>query len=355
MKKRIKTLQEKEYYLKEKFEQYEAYRKDLSELKKAIELDKKGLLTAAKRLEEDVRLVEIKNSTIEKEKEIIIRKFQEYENDRSILNNERVKLEQLKSELKLRMQTVDLMRVKYVSNQTQETNDYYGFMNINSNMGNTNNFNQSNPNMNLNMNNNAFMTGSVSNNFSNTNLNNTAKPQDRKQIKSDEFFENLKNKLENPNAYLFDHDIQKSALSQTAKPSNSHNNFNNYLNKEMEQIKKSNLELEMKKNQKQSQIDEISIKNNAEKMDKLEKNSEKFDKFNLKSNQVNIKSVTIDDFGDDYNLKSSMPTNQNVISYDISVSQSKKDIRQVDFTREVEPADSKKKTAKEILDEEYDF
>ena len=108
MKKRIKILQEKEYFLKDKYEEYGKYKKEIIELKKAVDVDKKSLLSAAKRLEHDVKIVEVKNHTLEKEKEIIIRKFQEYESERSALNNERIRIEQMKSELKLRMQSIDV-------------------------------------------------------------------------------------------------------------------------------------------------------------------------------------------------------------------------------------------------------
>lgn len=66
------------------------------------------MLNAAKKLEEDVKLIHSKSIMLDKEKVNIIKKFQEFENEKAVFNNERINLEHLKNELKLRMQSIEV-------------------------------------------------------------------------------------------------------------------------------------------------------------------------------------------------------------------------------------------------------
>lgn len=119
---RIKILQEKEYYLKEKFEEFERMRSENEEMAKKTERDRRELTLAAKRLQESILNLEEKNKIFESEREEIVRKYQELESERSIMNTEKIKIEQNKAELRLRLQSVDMLRIKYVSNNMQGNN-----------------------------------------------------------------------------------------------------------------------------------------------------------------------------------------------------------------------------------------
>ena len=82
-----------------------------------IDNDKRELLTVAKRLEEDVKLVQLKNIHIDREKENLYRKFKEFENEKEMLNNKKARVEQLKMDLSIKYQTLEVPQYKTTINE----------------------------------------------------------------------------------------------------------------------------------------------------------------------------------------------------------------------------------------------
>ena len=163
-----------------------------------------------------------------------------------------------------------------------------------------------------------IMTNTTPNFYSNQNS------SQRKPIKSDEFFENLKNKLENPQTYLFN--------SKENKEENT--NFNNYLTRERENLKQTNIEFEINRKRDKSinslrskeekrKVDNDSKPNLKEsiKIEELKKNQTNYlDNVNftsLKSQEpvlknVNMISNTLSNLGDEYNLSTSNHYNNTI-------------------------------------------
>lgn len=344
----MKIIQEKEYYLKDRYEEYEKIKRDIVDAKKVIDTDKRSLLLAAKRLEEDVKMVHAKNSVIDREKEQIMRRFQEYENDRALLNNEKIKIEQAKSELKLRMQSMDLMRMKFnhTANQFGDDNPL-GYMNEHSsskinNYGqsqtyshgfqNNNYFNQTQQGFNSNQ----QAVSGTGHNFRPNTMQDFNPPQ-QNENRSENVLDNLKSKLENPNQYLF----ATSKLSETGEDKFSNNkkgkkDFSSYLSNEMENLRKTQMDLNKKQDgapplEKQSNLNyappkyenktndqqsfsqaapQTSISKEKDKsfsiVDKLGSQNIKTDQiFAPHSKAMKDPSIRLDN-ADDYNLKTSV-------------------------------------------------
>jgi hypothetical protein len=105
---KVKALQEKEFYLTEKFEEFDRRKKDIEESSRKLEKEQRDTIIALKRLDDDIKLLEEKNRLFEKEKETIVRKYQEIETERAIMNSDKLKIEQDKAELRLRIQSLDV-------------------------------------------------------------------------------------------------------------------------------------------------------------------------------------------------------------------------------------------------------
>ena len=112
---RIKVLQEKEFYLNDKFDEFEKTKQTILEEKQKIEKGNKDLMIAARRLDESIRAVDEKNNRLEKEKEELMKQYNEIETEKMNINNEKLKIAQEKSDIRLRLQSIDMMRMKYVS------------------------------------------------------------------------------------------------------------------------------------------------------------------------------------------------------------------------------------------------
>lgn len=77
-------------------------------MSKRTERDRRDLMTAAKRIEEDIRIIDEKNRIFEAEKEEIVKRYNEVENEKTLINSEKLKIEQARTELRLRLQSVDV-------------------------------------------------------------------------------------------------------------------------------------------------------------------------------------------------------------------------------------------------------
>ena len=91
---------------------------------KQIELSEKenDLALAAKRIEDEINALERRETELQLERENIERLYQEIENEKIIINSEKMKIEQDKTDMKLRLQTVDNLRIKYVNTNMNNSN-----------------------------------------------------------------------------------------------------------------------------------------------------------------------------------------------------------------------------------------
>jgi hypothetical protein len=280
---RIKILQEKEYYLKEKFEEFERMRNDNEEMAKKTERDRRELTLAAKRLQDSILNLEEKNKIFESEREEIVRKYQELESERSILNTEKIKIEQSKAELRLRLQSVDMLRIKYVSNNMQGSNmsltnlPLGGTMNNEYKLSSLNNFDPVSPfpvNQNTNTNLNYHTTQTQMQKISlknDTNLYNTTgmnnfnqssyphpptnnyleskladfkhskslSNQSRKSMTNDEYMQNLQTKLRESNSGNNFEEKQNYSMNKGRSDKVGNVNINSYIQQEKEYLRSS--------------------------------------------------------------------------------------------------------------------
>ena len=75
-----------------------------------IDNDKKDLLMNVAKFKEQLKSYEDKTIIIEKEKEQIYKKYQDLESERALISSEKLKIEQSKTELRLRMQSMDVYK-----------------------------------------------------------------------------------------------------------------------------------------------------------------------------------------------------------------------------------------------------
>jgi hypothetical protein len=105
---RRKVLQEQDYYIKEKFEDLDKLKKEVINEQRKVENDKKEVLASVTKFKEQLKNFEEKSLILDKEKEQIYKKYQELESERAFISNEKLKIEQNKTELRLRMQSMDV-------------------------------------------------------------------------------------------------------------------------------------------------------------------------------------------------------------------------------------------------------
>jgi len=242
---RRKVLQEQDFYLKEKFEEFEKLKREIAGDQARLEGDKKELLVNVAKFKEQLKSYEEKSLILEKEKEQIFKRYQDLESERVFISNEKLKIEQGKTELRLRMQSMDALRIKYVASSTDN-------LGLAPNMTG-NNFAKT-----------GFQTGFpdkgvMSNNFISTKTENLLKVNNdvlnktnmslRKSFNCDEYLSSLRMKLGN------------NTIS-AGKP----NNFTDYIFQEKEYLKKSvtdngpekDFDFEIKK-----ELDRINNKNTS--------------------------------------------------------------------------------------------
>jgi len=229
---RRKVLQEQDFYLKEKFEENEKSKREIIEEQRKLEEEKKDLILNAAKFREQIKLFEEKQLKYEKDRERLEKRFQEMENEKSFINSEKLKIDQSKTELRLRMQSMDTLRVKYVSTVT----DNLGLNNFtpghtcnnlipqyNENNTMKNNFLSSQKDFNSQLKTNIDFN---KNKIEYSNINDNKLSQSllmKKSFNCDEYLNNLKVKLNN-----------KSVMK-----SNDLANFNDYIYQEREYLKRS--------------------------------------------------------------------------------------------------------------------
>ncbi len=185
IKSRVQILQEKEFYLREKFDEFEFTKQNLENDTKKIEKDKKDLYIAAKRLEESIISFEEKSNIFQKERDEVVRKYQEIETERNMMSQEKIKIEQSKAELRLRLQSLDMLRIKYVSAglEQQNSGSFLATHLLKQESNNPNNFKNTGTNFNNEL-----------NNVNNLRASHTSQTS-KKSFNADEYISSLKTKL----------------------------------------------------------------------------------------------------------------------------------------------------------------
>jgi hypothetical protein len=112
---RVKVLQQKEFYIKEKFDEIEKMKEDCVEKYKSIEKDKKDLVKIGMKLEHENKIIKQKEQALLRKEEEFGRRFHDFDYQRADLNSEKLIIEQSKAELRLRMEAADMLRIKYVN------------------------------------------------------------------------------------------------------------------------------------------------------------------------------------------------------------------------------------------------
>lgn len=112
---RIKVLQEKEFYLRDKFEEFDRLSKDIKQREMLVAKEKYEVTQAAKRLERNLAIFEENSRALENEKEQLNLICRDMEAKQSEYQREELNLEQQKAEFKMRMTSVDQMRAKYLT------------------------------------------------------------------------------------------------------------------------------------------------------------------------------------------------------------------------------------------------
>lgn len=210
-------MQEKEYYLNDKFDEFEKTKQMILEEKQKIEKGNKDLMIAARRLDESVKAVDEKNVKLEREKEELMKQFNDLETEKMNINSEKLKIAQEKSDIKLRLQSIDMMRMKYVTEPigylpTPSTKQFTSTI---QNFSNTN-FN------------------STGNNFYSTApLNQTNRSN--KSFNADQYFNSIQNRINSQK--IMESNMNSQSLRGISSP--NWNNFNEMLLKEKEFVKQS--------------------------------------------------------------------------------------------------------------------
>lgn len=105
---KVKMLNDKEYYLNEKAEKNDVIHAELKHLNEKLEREKRDITLALKSLESKMRKFEENNRILENERENLIKKHNDLETEKIIVNSEKVKIEQQYADIRLRTQNLDV-------------------------------------------------------------------------------------------------------------------------------------------------------------------------------------------------------------------------------------------------------
>lgn len=141
--KRYNDLRNKEYYLKEKYEDYRRI-KDFVEMKEnqnnKVERD---LILASERIQQNIKEIEIRENQFEKERTDLLKKIYESNEQKKKLENDKLDLQQEEAEINLRYQNLSNFTYKSPNvNNVEKYNMTMPLLNENNNLENTDkNFN----------------------------------------------------------------------------------------------------------------------------------------------------------------------------------------------------------------------
>jgi len=109
MKNKSKMIEDRERHLNEKEEKADATFLELKNMRASIERDKRDIALGINSLESKLKKYEENNRILENERENLIKKHNELETDKIILNTEKIKIEQQYADIRLRTQNLDVI------------------------------------------------------------------------------------------------------------------------------------------------------------------------------------------------------------------------------------------------------
>ena len=111
MKNKSKSLSDKDYYLNVKTEKFESTYMELKSMSERLEREKKDLALGINSLEAKMKKLEENSRILENERENLIKKHNEIETEKIIINTEKVKIEQQYADIRLRTQNLDVFNI----------------------------------------------------------------------------------------------------------------------------------------------------------------------------------------------------------------------------------------------------
>lgn len=111
IKNKTKLLNDKEFYLEEKAERNEATHAELKGLNDRLEREKREIQLAIRSIEAKTKKYEENSRLLENERENLIKRHNELETEKVIINSEKIKIEQQYADLRLRAQNIDVSNV----------------------------------------------------------------------------------------------------------------------------------------------------------------------------------------------------------------------------------------------------
>jgi len=113
------SIEEKAKVMSAKYDEVENLRTEWEI--KVKKLDEEKIVTAnyLQKLKDEIVLLEEKSLSFDRQKDDFLRKFQNFENEKQIINMERIKVEQNKTEMRLRMQSLEVKN--YLTNLVFKT------------------------------------------------------------------------------------------------------------------------------------------------------------------------------------------------------------------------------------------
>ncbi len=108
LKNKVKILNDREYYINEKGEKNDTMHQELLNFSERVEREKRDIMLNAKSLEAKMKKCDDNNRILENERENLIKKHNELETEKMIINSEKIKIEQQLADIRLRTQNLDV-------------------------------------------------------------------------------------------------------------------------------------------------------------------------------------------------------------------------------------------------------
>ena len=105
---RIRILSEKDSYVSEKMEEILRIKEELEGEERRLMNHRNDLLLSAKRLESSTQEVNEKINRLERQKEELLRQFNEVENERILINNLRLKNDEMRTEYRIKLKNYEM-------------------------------------------------------------------------------------------------------------------------------------------------------------------------------------------------------------------------------------------------------
>ena len=289
---RLQMIQEKQFYFKEQYEKIEKEKVVLQEKENKIEKDHQDLYIAAKRIDDGIKALDIRKAEIDKERQLVMRHFDDIENEKININQQRMQIDQDKADVKLRLKSIDLLKTKYISDPLEYLpkpgNAFTKPNVVNKNVRGV----QSNryyyvPNM-LNNSNNSYDKGKYE-------LKGISEKEDKgignKNITANEYFNTLQNQLNNiGNKYNYSHNDSNSKFEMSSNGVKQRESVNDRIKKEQEYLRQSRESMDKSAKNDYEQMRKDYFSNNHRSLSSLNYNNNNNSTINHNRNN-NINSI----------------------------------------------------------------